>query len=599
MDTGFLGTTAPFIADLTLLLSLLVALTLTVGVALAVTKRYTAHRWVQTAGVALNIALVVTVMLGSFLQAAAPGLPGRIAEPYYYVAVVHGLIGLVAFVFGAFVMLRGNGLVPRALKFRNYKLFMRTAYGLYMAATALGAWLYATWYVAPPPTATAPLPAPEGERELLVPMANFVFTPREVVVPLGATVVWVNQDAAPHSATADDGALFDSDLLASGQQFRHTFDALGEFPYFCTLHGAAGGVEMAGVVRVVPPEQAPPLAAAPVVAAPTQQPTAHPLPAQPLGQPAGTAAFRDERARSDRLVLEVAVAEPPASGDALLAFLTAPDGSQVYPLGPLSLGADGRARLEYTAPDGANLAGQYSRIVVASEPAGSAPERPGGTLVLEGRLPEAAFAHLVELLADGPGLPTRQGYAAGLRLQTDELLRHARLVAASQAAGDLEGVRRHAEHVYNLIAGSRDARFGDLDGDGRSQNPGDGFGLLANGEQAGYIAATGDAAWAAASAPDASQAIVVHAGHVTVSAENMLGWAAEARDLALRLAESPDVAAAGEDAARLVTLAQQVQRGADANGDGEIAPVAGEGGGIVAYEHAQFMAGFGLFPVQP
>ncbi|MFO7168983.1 MAG: plastocyanin/azurin family copper-binding protein [Chloroflexota bacterium] len=597
MGNGFLGTSAPLVADITLVLSGLVALLLTIGVVLAVRKRYEAHRWVQTSAVTLNIVLVLVVMIGSFLRAAAPGLPQRIAEPYYSVAVAHGLGGLVAFVFGTFVMLRGNGLVPRALRFRNYKLFMRTAYGLYMAATALGAWLYATWYLGPSgDIAQVPQPA-AGENELVVPMANFGFNPREVVVPVGATVVWVNQDAAPHTATADDGSSFDSDLLGSGEQFRHTFDTVGEFPYFCTLHGSAGGIDMAGVVRVVPADQAPPLVAVvPPAVEPTPQPTSHPLPAEPLGQPAGTAAFRDDRARSDQVLVDVALPEAPPSGEALVAFLTADDGSALS-LGPLAV-EGGRARLAFTAPDGANLAGQYSGIVVSREPAGSVPARPSGPIVLEGRLPPVAFTHLVRLLADGPGLPVRQGYAVGLRTQTDEMLRHARLVAASQAAGDLEGVRRHAEHVYNLVVGSRDARFGDLNGDGRSQNPGDGFGLLPNGEQAGYIAAVAEAADSAAQAPDATQAIKVHAGHVTISTENMLGWAGEARDVALRLTQATDVGAAAEDAALLVTLAQQVQRGADANGDGEIAPVAGEGGGIVAYEHAQFMAGLGLVPVQ-
>lgn len=599
-EKGFLGTTAPLYADLTLLLSIAVALTLTVGLVLARRRRYNAHRWVQTSAVSLNIALVLVVMLASFARAAAPGLPGRIREPYFYAAVAHALGGLVAFVFGTFVMLRGNNLVPRALKFRNYKLFMRSAYTLYMAATALGVWLYGTWYLAPQASAPAPQPVAQGEQELLVPMANFVFNPRDVVVPVGATVIWVNQDAAPHTATADDGQLFDSDLLAAGQQFRHTFDAVGEFRYFCALHGAAGGVDMAGVVRVVPAGEALPLiAAVPAPAAPTPQPTSHPLPAAPLGQPAGTAAFRDDQARSDRIVVDVALPSPPPAGEALLAFLTSADGSVVRPLGALTPDGAGRARLEFTAPDGENLAGRYSRFVVARAPAGSAPDQPGSALVLEGSLPPEAFAHLVRLLADGPGLPTRQGYAAGLRVQTDELLRHARLAAASQQAGDLAGVRRHAEHVYNLTAGSRDGSFGDLNGDGRSQNPGDGFGLLPNGDQAGYIAAVSDAAQAAAAAPDATRAVQVHAGHVTVSAENMLGWASEARDVALRLTQAPDAASAAGDTARLVALAQQVQRGADANGDGEIAPVAGEGGGIVAYEHAQFMAGFGLAAVGP
>jgi plastocyanin len=595
---GFLGTTAPLYADLTLVLSIAVALTLTVGMVLAIRKRYTAHRWVQTAAVSLNVILVLAVMIGSFLRSAAPGLPERIGEPYFYAAVGHGLAGLIAFVFGTFVMLRGNGLVPKALKFKNYKLFMRSAYGLYMVATALGAWVYTQWYLAPP-AVPAPLPAAQGEQELVVPMVNFVYNPVEVVVPQGATVVWVNQDAAPHTATSDDGQLFDSDLMSGGQQFRHTFDTLGEFPYFCTLHGAAGGVYMAGTVRVVPPGEAPPLvAAAPQVAEPTPQPTSHPLPADPLGQPAGTAAFRDDKARSDQVVVDVALPAP-QGGEALVAFLTSGDGSVARSLGALTPDGSGRARLVFTAPDGENLAGLYSRFVVAREPAGSTAPAPSGPLVLEGRLPPGAFTHMVRLLADGPGLPVRQGFAAGLRVQTDELLRHARLVAASQAAGDLAGVRRHAEHVYNLTAGSRDARFGDLDGDGRSQNPGDGFGLLENGDQQGYIAAVSEAAQAASNAPDASRAVQVHAGHVTISAENMLGWAAETRDLALRLTAATDVAAAAGDAQQLVALAQQVQRGADANGDGEIAPVAGEGGGIVAYEHAQFMAGFGLIPVQP
>ncbi|HWQ15364.1 MAG TPA: hypothetical protein VNL77_21365, partial [Roseiflexaceae bacterium] len=185
-NRGFLGTTAPLYADLTLLLSIGVALTLTVGMVLAILRRYDAHRWVQTSAVVLNIALVLTVMAGSFLRSAAPGLPARVGEPYFGVAATHALAGLVAFVFGTFVMLRGNGLVPRALRFRNYKLFMRTAYGLYMAATALGVWLYATWYLAPAPLA-APVPAPQpgaeataapAQSELVVPMANFVFNPR-------------------------------------------------------------------------------------------------------------------------------------------------------------------------------------------------------------------------------------------------------------------------------------------------------------------------------------------------------------------------------------------------------------------------------------
>jgi hypothetical protein len=123
--------------------------------------------------------------------------------------------------------------------------------------------------------------------------------------------------------------------------------------------------------------------------------------------------------------------------------------------------------------------------------------------------------------------------------------------------------------------------------------------LLTNGNQIGYIQGTIDAATAAQSAPDATDAVKAHSEHVLICARNMQGWATEARDLARQITQARDTAAITEQVARLLTLSQWIQRGDDANGDGEIAPIPGEGGGIVAYEHAQFMAGFGLFPFKP
>lgn len=52
-----------------------------------------------------------------------------------------------AFFFGNFVVLRGHRLLPQRLRFKDYKAFMRTAYGLYLATTALGVWTYISWFV--------------------------------------------------------------------------------------------------------------------------------------------------------------------------------------------------------------------------------------------------------------------------------------------------------------------------------------------------------------------------------------------------------------------------------------------------------------------
>ena len=108
-----------------------------------------------------------------------------------------------------------------------------------------------------------------------------------------------------------------------------------------------------------------------------------------------------------------------------------------------------------------------------------------------------------------------------------------------------------------------------------------------NGDQPGYVRATADAARAAEIAADATPDIKLHAQHVQICADNLMRWATEARSLALTLSLGPDASASD----RLLKLATAISIGEDINGDGQIAPVAGEGGGLVAYVHAQYMAG--------
>jgi uncharacterized membrane protein YozB (DUF420 family) len=144
---GFLGTRATIRSDLTLVLTLISAALLTVGWQLAVHKRYEAHRWVQTAGVTLNAGVVLLSMVTSFAVYILPGIPAKLNEGSYGITTLHALLGALTVVFGVFVTLRGNGLVPKALRFKNYKLFMRTAYALYMVSTLGGVILYIIVFV--------------------------------------------------------------------------------------------------------------------------------------------------------------------------------------------------------------------------------------------------------------------------------------------------------------------------------------------------------------------------------------------------------------------------------------------------------------------
>jgi plastocyanin len=60
------------------------------------------------------------------------------------------------------------------------------------------------------------------------------FVPAEVVIHVGDTVVWTNDDVVPHTVTSE--RLFDSSEIAGKREWRYTFLARGELPYVCSYH---------------------------------------------------------------------------------------------------------------------------------------------------------------------------------------------------------------------------------------------------------------------------------------------------------------------------------------------------------------------------
>jgi plastocyanin len=82
-----------------------------------------------------------------------------------------------------------------------------------------------------------------------VSIKGFAFTPKELTIPVGTTVVWTNSGGANHTVTADDGS-FASDTLSSGESFEFTFNTPGTYPYYCEIHGGPGGEGMSAVITV-------------------------------------------------------------------------------------------------------------------------------------------------------------------------------------------------------------------------------------------------------------------------------------------------------------------------------------------------------------
>src|SRR5207247_4502276 len=100
----------------------------------------------------------------------------------------------------------------------------------------------------PPQPTAAPAPA-AGATTSQVAIADNSFTPKEISIPVGATVVWTHGGQRQHTVTADDGS-FKSDTLKNGNTFKQTFDKPGTFAYYCEFHGGPGGAGMSGVIKV-------------------------------------------------------------------------------------------------------------------------------------------------------------------------------------------------------------------------------------------------------------------------------------------------------------------------------------------------------------
>jgi plastocyanin len=61
------------------------------------------------------------------------------------------------------------------------------------------------------------------------------FEPASLTVTAGDTVVWINKDIIPHTATSQTGA-FDSGELPLGQSWTYRPTQVGEFAYVCAFH---------------------------------------------------------------------------------------------------------------------------------------------------------------------------------------------------------------------------------------------------------------------------------------------------------------------------------------------------------------------------
>lgn len=81
---------------------------------------------------------------------------------------------------------------------------------------------------------------PSNPKTYNVEITNFAFSPSELKIKKGDSVIWVNRDYTEHTITSDSGEL-DSGYLKEGKIYDHVFNTPGTFEYYCSLHPSMTG----------------------------------------------------------------------------------------------------------------------------------------------------------------------------------------------------------------------------------------------------------------------------------------------------------------------------------------------------------------------
>jgi plastocyanin len=71
---------------------------------------------------------------------------------------------------------------------------------------------------------------------IAVDIADFAFAPKAIQAKVGQTITFTNKDSAPHTATATEGAKFDSGQLDQGKSFSYTAKKAGTIQFVCSFH---------------------------------------------------------------------------------------------------------------------------------------------------------------------------------------------------------------------------------------------------------------------------------------------------------------------------------------------------------------------------
>ena len=149
--TAFFPADAPYLSDVVAVFEIAVAALLIAGMFVVRQGHVRIHSYIQASMVLVNIPVVLTWMVPSYLTYVLPGIPGDLSMPAYYVPTMMLVAGGAAEALGVYIILvAATNLVPERFRFRNYKLWMRTELVLWWSVVLLGLLTYYLFYVGVP-----------------------------------------------------------------------------------------------------------------------------------------------------------------------------------------------------------------------------------------------------------------------------------------------------------------------------------------------------------------------------------------------------------------------------------------------------------------
>jgi serine/threonine protein kinase len=305
--------------------------------------------------------------------------------------------------------------------------------------------------------------------------------------------------------------------------------------------------------------------------------------------------FQNGAAILDQVTLASLSMPPPAGRTHYEAWLLGEGGEARRSLGILLLDEFGQGQLGFVDEQGRNLVELYDTLEITLEPDPDPNPNPTRNVAYRVTLPQDGLLHVRHLLVAFGATPNRIGLIHGLLADTVLLDQLAGKMLTAYETGNAVAVRRDTESMLNLIVGSRSLDYRDWDEDGSLVDPGDGFGLLLNGDNAGYIEGSFSHAGYAVTAENTTANMLVHGVHVEVATQNMEGWTPELRDLLKQILSGPVDSQLEPRIRKAVALSDKLLNGIDLNGNEQIEPIPGEGGARTAYQHAYYMADIAVY----